>query len=106
MPKFKKVSVDELRFNNINFLKKMGSTAEMLITYSEKTEHHKKIKELVDDILYLLPIEKDSINEIDKRINNILGDLKILLYTNRDPYRIESKINDLQKLLEERNTKI
>ena len=46
------------------------------------------------------------LKEIDKKISNILGDLKILMYTNRDPYRIDNKIDTLDKLIDERNTKI
>lgn len=106
MPLFGKKSIDELRLDNINFLKKLSSTAELLITYSEKTAHHKHMKFLAEEVKYLLPIEKEDIKEIDKKISNVLGDLKILLYTNRDPYRVEGKIKELDKLIDERNSKI
>ena len=59
-----------------------------------------------DEVRYMLPIEKDSIKNIDKKIKNALGDLKISLYTNRDPYRVQNRIDDLEILISERNTKI
>jgi energy-coupling factor transporter ATP-binding protein EcfA2 len=78
----------------------------VLISYAENTEHYEIMKELADDIKFFLPIEKESIKEIDKKVFNVLGDLKILLYTNRDPYRVEGKIKELDKLIDERNSKI
>lgn len=106
MALFGKKSVDEERLEYIAFIKKMSSTCDLLIKYAEDTEHYDKMLPFGDEVKYFLPIDKLVIKDIDKKINNTLGDLKILLYTNRDPYRVEGKINDLKKLCAERNTKI
>jgi hypothetical protein len=101
-----KKSVDEIRFENIKYLNKLSSTANLLIQYAEGTEHIHKVRYLKEEIEYLLPIETEAIKALDKKINNALDDLKILLYTNRDPYRVKAKLTDLKQLLDERNTKI
>ena len=106
MALFNKKSIDEQRLDYINYLKKLASQADVIVNYAEETEHYKKMKFLGEEVRYLLPIEKESIKDIDKKISNVLGDLKILLYTGRDTYRIESKMNELDKLIDERNSKI
>lgn len=104
MPLFKK-SVDKLRKENINFLQKLTQTCDICLSYSESTEHHTKVTILCDDVRYFIPFEKDEIKRIDQKIKNVLDDLKILLYTNRDPLRVEQKLNDLQILIKERSSK-
>lgn len=106
MPIFKTETVDEKRLEYINYLKKVANTYDLVLKYAEGSENYNKLNMLADDIRYLLPIEKEQIKEIDKKIFNIIGDLKVLTYTNRDPFRIELKVEQLDKLIDERNTKI
>lgn len=106
MPLFGKKSVDEERLEYIKYIRTLASTCELLISYAEKTEHFEEMKRLGEEVKYFLPIDKTVIRDIDKKISNVLGDLKILLYTNRDPYRVEGKIRDLDRLIDERNSKI
>lgn len=104
MPLFKK-SVDKLRKENINFLQKLTSTCDLCLSYSEGTEHHQKVQIACDDVRYFIPYEKEEIKHIDKKIKNVLDDLKILLYTNRDPLRVTQKLRDLDILIKERSSK-
>jgi len=106
MPLFSKKSIDEERLEYIKYLKGFTSICDLLVSYAEKTEFLDKMTYLADEVRYLLPIDKPSIREIDKKIFNCLGDLKILLYTNRDSYRSNGKISELEQLIDERNTKI
>jgi hypothetical protein len=106
MALFGRKSVDELRLENINKLKKLHANFELVLSYAEKTEHYNKLVSLADEIAYLLPIESEELFEIDKRIINCIGDLRISLYTNRDPYRVQVKIKELVSLLNQRQTKI
>ena len=106
MALFGKMSIDESRLEYIKSIRKLGSTCDLLVSYAENTEHLTKMKELAEEVKYFLPIEKDSIKDIDKKVSNVLGDLKILVYTNGDPYRVEGKIKELDKLIDERNSKI
>lgn len=106
MALFGKKTVDEERLEYIQYIRKMASACDLLIAYAEKTDHYEKVKYFGEEVKYFLPIDKAAIREIDKKVNNVLGDLKILLYTNRDPYRVEGKINELDKLINERNSKI
>ena len=106
MALFGKKSVDEERLEYIQFIKELAKTCDLLVKYAEDTEHHKRMQYIQDEIRYMLPIEKESIKNIDKKIKNALGDLRISLYTNRDPYRVQNRIDDLEILISERNTKI
>jgi hypothetical protein len=99
-------SVDEERLEYISFLKKMGSTMDLVIKYAEDTEHYDQLVLLGDEVKYFLPIQKESIMDIDKKINNVLGDLKLRLYTNRDPDRVTNLMEQLDRLCDERSTKI
>jgi len=103
---FKNKSVDEVRLEYIDYIRKMASTMDLVLKYAEDTEHYDKLVPFADEVRYLLPIQKENIMDIDKKINNTLGDLKLLLYTNRDPYRVQNKIEILDRLIDERNTKI
>ena len=104
MPLFRK-SKDKVRKEYINFLQKLSSTCELCLKYSEDTKHNIKVQILCDDVKYLIPFESEDIKHIDSKINKVLDDLKILLYTNRDPYRVQAKLNDLELLIKERSSK-
>lgn len=106
MPLWGKKSIDETRLENVQFLKEMAKTVDLLAHYAEDTEHFRRVQLIQDEINYLLPIEKESIKTIDKKINNCLDDLRISLRTNRDPFRVKLKLDDLEVLIDERNTKI
>ena len=106
MALFNRKSIDEERLENITYIRKMASTSDLLVKYAEGTEHINKMTLLADDVKYLIPIQSVAISVIDKKIHNILGDLKILLYTNRDTYRVQNKLEDLEKLINERSSKI
>jgi len=99
-------SKDKERKEYINYLQKMASTCELLVKYSEATEHHSRVEHMADEIRYLIPFQKEDILIIDKKIKNVLDDLKILLYTNRDPYRVKSKLNEVEILIKERSSKV
>ena len=104
MPLFRK-SKDKERKEYINFLQKLSSTCDVCIQYSEKTDHHLRVQILCDDVKYFIPFENEDIKHIDSKINKVLDDLKILLYTNRDPYRVQSKLDELEMLIKERSSK-
>ena len=104
MPLFKK-SVDKLRKENILFLQKLTQTCELCVSYSESTEHHNRMQIACDEVRYFIPFETEDIKRIDAKIKNVLDDLKILLYTNRDPLRVQQKLNDLEILIKERSSK-
>jgi len=106
MALFGRKSVDEERLEYIQFINELAKTCDLLVKYAEKTEHHKRMQYIQDEVRYMLPIEKESIKNIDRKIKNALGDLRISLHTNRDPYRVQNKIDDLEILISERNTKI
>jgi len=106
MALFKGKSVDEQRLEYIAYLRKMGNTMELILKYAEQTEHYDKLVLLGDEVTYLLPIQTEQIMDLDKKINNVLGDLKLRLYTNRDPDRVLQLIEQLDRLIDERNTKI
>ncbi len=99
-------SKDEQRLQYIAFLRKLASQAELIVKYAEGTDSQEALTTLTEEIKYFIPIETTSIKQIDHKIANVLGDLKILTYTNRDPYRIQNKIEELESLINERNTKI
>ena len=106
MALFGRKSVDKERIEYIQFLKKLSNSCDSVVRHAAKTEHHDKLHIISEDIRYFLPSDKAGVREVDRRINNILGDLKILVVTNRDTYRIVSKIEDLESLIIERSSKL
>ena len=74
--------------------------------FGRKSVDEERLEYIQDEVRYMLPIEKESIKNIDRKIKNALGDLRISLHTNRDPDRVQNKIDDLEILISERNTKI
>lgn len=106
MALFGRKSVDEERLEYIRYINELAKTCDLLVKYAENTEHYKRMQYIQDEVRYMLPIEKESIKNIDRKIKNALGDLRISLHTNRDPYRVQNKIDDLEILISERNTKI
>lgn len=106
MALFRRKSVDSERIEYIQFLKQLSSTCDLVVKYALKTEHHKVLQSISEDIRYFLPTDKEDVQEIDRRIKNVLGDLKILVYTNRDPYRVQNKIENLESLIIERSSKL
>ncbi len=104
MPLFRK-SKDKERKEYIDFLQKLSSTCDLSLKYAEKTEHHLRVQVLCDDVRYFIPFETEEIKRIDSKINKVLDDLKILLYTNREPYRVQSKLDDLELLIKERSSR-
>ena len=104
MPLFRK-SKDKERKEYINFLQKLSSTCDICLKYAEPTEHVNKVRLLCDDVKYFIPFQNEDIKFIDNKIKNVLDDLKILLYTNRDPYRVEQKLTELELLIKERSSK-
>jgi hypothetical protein len=105
MALFKK-SKDKERKEYIQSLQKLASTCELCLQYASKTDHFDKMSLLCDEVKYLLPFEHEDIKVIDSKMKNVLDDLKILLYTNRDPYRVQGKLNDLETLIRERSSKV
>lgn len=105
MPLFRR-SKDKERKEYINYLQKMASTCELLIKYSESTDHVTRVEHFADEVRYFIPFDNEDIKVIDKKIKNVLDDLKILLYTNRDPYRVKSKIDEVETLIKERSSKV
>jgi hypothetical protein len=99
-------SVDEKRLEYIQFIQELAKTCDLLVKHAENTEHYKRMQYIQDEVRYMLPIEKESIVNIDRKIKNALGDLKLYLRTNRDPYRVQNRLDDLELLISDRNTKI
>ncbi len=65
MALFGRRSVDEERLEYIQFIKELAKTCDILVKYAEKTEHHKRMQYIQDEVRYMLPIQKESIkNEI------------------------------------------
>lgn len=102
---FFRKSKDSERKEYIDFLQKLSSTCDICQKYSEKTEHHNRVRFICDDVKYFIPFQNEDIKFIDNKIKNVLDDLKILIYTNRDPYRVEQKLTELERLIKERSSK-
>lgn len=107
---FKKKNKTEQLLNNKHHIEAMAASVDVLISLGQDNEELVAIlKEIQDKIKYFNPTQKSDVLDIDKKIENKLGDLKIDLtkakqkgeYANA--LSLASEIKDV--LVVERNSK-
>ena len=75
---FKKKNKTEQLLNNKHHIEAMAASVDVLISLGQDNEELVAIlKEIQDKIKYFNPTQKSDVLDIDKKIENKLGDLKI-----------------------------
>ena len=87
-----------------DFLRECVREAEYLKEYLTTPDEIEKMNAIIDDLTYA-NVSADDVSAVDKRIENALDDLKILLNKKkRDSYDIAAALDRIAKLTAERAT--
>jgi hypothetical protein len=76
----------------------------LCVTYAKTSDYDNQVKMLDDQLQFLLPCVGEDIDKIDKKLDYVTDDLKVALFTKKEPIRINRKINKIIQLLDERNS--
>jgi len=101
MPKHNKVSVDK-SIGNINKILTQFKELMMLV---DDVDFVERLKGLSEKIEYANPSTDEDIFNLDNKISNQLGDLKIMLTTRQPRRNINYKMETITILITERNSR-
>lgn len=107
---FSKKSTTDLMLQNKEDIKKMADELELILMKTSKNEEiQQSLKYAIDKVKYFNPSIEKVILDIDKRINNKIGDLKIEIVkakNERDNEKFLKNVKELTiELIEKRDIK-
>lgn len=101
----KRKGEEKMRYNAKN-MQNLAAQVDVLLEMCTNEEIDAKLLKLKDDIAFSNPSEKDDVLKCEKKIENLLGDLKIKISAGKDSEKINGVIDEIKIALAERNSKL
>ena len=81
---------------------------DVLLLLDKDKKFERSLNELKDELLYISPRENKEVSELDQKIKEKIGDLKLILnkYDNLDEEKVEKIISTTMVMIKERDAKV
>ena len=81
---------------------------DVLILLDKDKKFERQLIEIKDEFLYLSPRDDADVCELDQKIKNKIGDLKLVLnkYDNLDEENVDKLISTIMVMIKERDAKV
>lgn len=80
----------------------------LVVLAEDNAELISELKDLQEKIKYLIPVENSKVVDCDKKIKNLIGDLRIALTKSdgEESKKVSNILTDIKLAIADRNTKI
>ena len=81
---------------------------DVLILLDKDKKFERQLNELKDELLYVSPRENKEVCELDRKIKDKIGDLKLILnkYDDLDEENVDKIISTIMVIIKERDAKV
>ncbi len=104
---FKKKKAAEANRQDYDLVEVNAKTVEVLIAQTEDENFRTALRDLQEELKYLMPSAKSKVYDCDKKIKNLLEDLKIALIKCKDETaneKAQGLLKDIHIAIAERKT--